>query len=99
MFLSCLVSSLQSLNMKTCILSLFDSAANFYAAPFTVPSTAVAVRSLKAAIDGDSGDVAKHPEDFTLYKIGEFDSESGKITAFDTPERVVRAIDLKSPSV
>lgn len=41
----------------------------------------------------------KRPQDYSLYKIGEFDTESGKIDAFDAPVYVSSATDVDISSV
>jgi len=43
--------------------------------------------------DGKSA-VAQHPEDYELYKIGEYDDQTGKLVALYEPEFVARAKDL-----
>lgn len=38
----------------------------------------------------------RNPEDFDLYELGSYDDETGKITALDTPQHIVKAIQLKT---
>lgn len=43
--------------------------------------------------------IAQYPEDFDLWHIGEFDTQTGKIQCFDTPQHVRKAHDVKTPDV
>lgn len=40
--------------------------------------------------------VGKYPDDYDLYYIGKYDDSSGKIEPLDTPQHVVKAIQLKN---
>lgn len=79
------------------IVSLKDTATQAFGTPFFVHAPAQAVRSLRDAVnDKDSkSDIARHPEDFELYDIGEFDELTGQITARNSPLFVCRAKDLR----
>ncbi len=35
--------------------------------------------------------VAKYPEDYDLYYIGEYDDQTGKIESLQSPQHVVKA--------
>lgn len=54
-----------------------------------------AIRNLRVAMSDDHSIIKLHASDFSLYKIGTFDSESGIIDAFPSPEFVADAISLK----
>ena len=80
------------------IVSLKDTATQVFGTPFFVHAPAQAVRSLRDAVnakDADS-DIARHPDDFELYDIGEFDPTTGQITARNEPVFVIRAKDLRT---
>lgn len=65
--------------LKLC--SIYDKRALNYGAPMAFPTLGVAERSFMDAITSPDQQVMnKHPEDYTLYYIGEFDSDTGKIT-------------------
>lgn len=83
------------MNLKIC--SVFDSAAGVFGRPFFVPSTAVAVRSFRDEVMRDEihNDLHKHPNDFVLYQLGEFDDNSGGFVVLDRPGVLHRAIDVK----
>lgn len=51
-----------------------------------------ALRGLKDALASGEGTVAKHPEDFELWELGEFDTDTGIITS--NTELVEKAINI-----
>jgi len=61
------------------IYSIRDNGAEFFIQPFIAPTDAVAQRMFI----GSLGDSFPHRQDFALYKIGTFNTESGKIVAND----------------
>ena len=48
-------------------------------------SDASAVRGFSIAMKNDVSAMSKSPEDFRLWKIGEFDQDTGKLSAYDVP--------------
>ena len=46
----------------------------------TAPSDGVAIRNMKVLIDAEqSGDFGKFSDDFKLYKLGSYDTETGDL--------------------
>ena len=82
--------------MKMTICSVFDSAAATYGRPFFVPSRQVGIRTFTDEVnrEDEQSNLYLHPDDFSLFVIGEFDDQSG---VFDThaPEVLIRAKDVK----
>lgn len=81
--------------MKRKIVAVLDAAASTFGTPFFVVSTGQAVRSFKDEINRPAEDnpLNRHPEDFTLYCLGEYDDETGEIVP--ALEHVARATDFK----
>lgn len=48
-----------------------------FAAPIGVPHAALALRSFEQEVRSAESPVGKYPADFELWKVGEFDVESG----------------------
>lgn len=75
-----------------------DLAVQAFGQPFLVRSQGEALRSFQDEVnktDGQSA-IAAHPEDYELYKIGEYHDTTGDIVGM-TPELVARAKDLLTP--
>lgn len=82
--------------MKLEIFSIHDSATEMYGRPFFMVARGQALRSFKDEINrvDNSNDLAKHPDDFSLYHLGSFDDNTGSFQLFDIPEQVVRGKDI-----
>lgn len=74
--------------MKYGVYSIFDSAAGVFTAPTIDISDASAVRNFQQALANSGSIMNFKPEDFSLYQIGSFDVESGKLEPFVPPSRL-----------
>lgn len=76
------------------IFSVYDSKAKTYNTPFFVKEIGQAVRSFTDLTLDMRSDVAKHPEDYSLFYLASFDDEDGLIDPLQTPECVAKAWEL-----
>lgn len=82
--------------MITILLAVRDQKANCFTQPFTAPSRAIALRSWTDQLndpDNRKHDQVRHPEDFSLWILGEYDDNHGLISP-KTPEQLAIASDL-----
>lgn len=79
---------------KLCIFTIFDKKAVAYNQPFYYHQKGQALRALEDNVNQNDSPISKHPEDYALYKIGEFDDLSGEIHA-TKPEFIEEALNLK----
>lgn len=49
-----------------------------------------AIRNFKLALSSPRSIMENNPSDFCLYRLGEYDNETGKITPLDVPEFIFR---------
>lgn len=65
--------------MKLGVYSVYDSAAKCYGPPFLGQRDAIAIRGFTDAVNNGRGgnDLTAHPEDFALFRLGEFDDSTG----------------------
>jgi len=77
--------------MKQEIYSIRDAKADNYGTPFFMNNEGLALRAFNDLAQDESSTVHNHPEDFSLYHIGIFDSESGEVKATETPKFVANA--------
>jgi hypothetical protein len=61
------------------IVSVHDKKADEFQGIFLVPSLAVAIRMFADTLADTETIMYKHPEDFCLYKVGEFNTETAEI--------------------
>ena len=77
------------------VVSVKDRAADVFNRPFFVPHRNVAIRDFTDEVNRVAADnqLNKHPDDFDLYLLGEFDDNKGEF--FNTTSQVlVRAKDV-----
>lgn len=79
------------------ICCVFDSAANMFNRPFYVPHIAMATRSFRDQVNkpDETNELYRHPEDFALYSLGQFEEETATFELHARPELIIRAKDIK----
>ena len=77
------------------VVSVKDRAADVFNRPFIVPHRNVAIRDFTDEVNRSAGDnqLNKHPDDFDLYLLGEFNDSTGEFS-ISTPQVLVRAKDV-----
>jgi len=83
------------------IVPVKDRAADVFNRPFFVPHRNVAVRDFTDEVNRAAPDNAlhKHPDDFDLYLLGQFDDSNGAFIREGSPTVLVRAKDVVTTSV
>lgn len=61
--------------------------------PHTQVNDQVAVRGFQSAVMQSQSELFTHAADFSLYKIGEYDADHGKLLPLDVPVQLVEASD------
>ena len=69
--------------MKHIMATVYDSKAAYHMPPFFVKTKNEAIRAFKDAVSDSRSPFHSHPEDFTLFLVGEFDDSTGTITNYD----------------
>jgi len=86
--------------MKLEMMAIYDSASRAFLPPFTVASEEIALRQFKVlAQEQPKHDFVRFGHQYTLYRVGAFDNETGKITvsnpdALGTLQALVNLGDL-----
>lgn len=75
--------------MKYGIYSIHDAAAHVFTAPTIDLTDESAIRGFSEAVNKSSSLMNFVPSDFSLYRIGTLDVESGKIEPFSPPTMLV----------
>lgn len=52
--------------------TIFDEKAEVFLPPFFVPTLGIATRAFSDCINSEDHQFAKHPQDYTLFELGEF---------------------------
>lgn len=78
------------------LVSIYDAKAQVFSAPIAFPTNGVAERSFADEVNNPNSQYAKHPEDFTLFHIGDYDDATGKVDNLSTPYSISTAFALKA---
>lgn len=83
--------------MKFKAVTVLDHVANVFSQPHFVQSLGVAHRSFTDVVNGRAGEspLALHPEDYSLYELGEFDDQAGALVPLETPRLLAKGLDVK----
>lgn len=82
--------------MRYKIVAVRDRAADVFAQPFFVASIGVAIRSFTDEVNrkDENNGFYKHPEDFDLYLMGEYDDSDGSFECMQ-PKQICVGKDVR----
>jgi len=78
------------------VFSVFDAKVGGFGSPIFCVTSGVALRSFTTAVLDPNSDFFRYSEDYTLFRIAEWDQATGQFVNLDAPEHVVSAYVLKS---
>lgn len=85
------------MRMKTKVFSVYDSKAEMYLKPMHLNTTAEALRAFQDAVNNQETSMYHHPEDYTLFHLGEWDNSTGVYKNNQTPVSLGVAVEFKHP--
>lgn len=74
---------------KLQLFSIKDHVVGSYLRPFTAVNEKEAQRMLLVTLQSDDNQLHHHPDDFSLYRLGDYDQITGIIDAFPEPQLIV----------
>lgn len=90
---------------KLKMFSIRDGKGEIFHAPFYAKTHGEAERTFNENASNPESMIHKYPQDYDLYFVGEYDDQTGKLKAEDTPQHMIKAVNLpglrqsKGPSV
>lgn len=81
--------------MKINAYAILDSKSKTYSKPFYFIHDGEALRAFRGSIQKGDTQISQFPEDFSLYKIGVFDDQSGQMKT-EKIEYIGKAVDYTS---
>lgn len=63
--------------------TVYDEKAEYFIRVFAVATVAEAKRQFEDAVQDRESIMYRHPKDFTLYHVGDFDDDSGQLVQVD----------------
>lgn len=79
--------------------AVYDSAAEAYGTPFFIKTTGEAIRGFAQATNDPKSQLHAHPQDYTLFELGEYDELSAQITQLVAPKSLGKALEYKTQGV
>lgn len=73
----------------------FDSKLKVWMNPMFFMHSGQAERTWQEIANDPQSLVCKHPEDFTLFQVGEFNDETGEISSIHPPVQLMAAVAAK----
>ena len=77
--------------MNIQVFSIYDTKAGAYAPPFFMARPELALRTFRDLAADPQSQVNKHPEDYVLYLLGEFDDITGALKSAGQPVQLATA--------
>lgn len=79
------------------IFSIYDKKAVAYNQPYFFPQTGQALRAFADLVNDNTSPLCRHPEDFALFHIGEYNDNTGVITPVTpNPIHIEEALNVKN---
>jgi hypothetical protein len=74
-----------------------DAKAETFRNPFIMRSRGEAVRGFIDTINAkEENELSKHPEDFTLFELGEYDDSTGEYKMYEAKKPLGSALEFKN---
>ena len=81
------------------VYSIYDKAAKAFNTPFFMHNKALAIRAFEDNVNSaEENNIGKHPEQFSLFCLGEYDDSKGTFNLLDDPDLEVTALELVKPT-
>lgn len=80
------------------VFSVLDTKGDVFMSPFFFPATGQAVRAFSDLANDGNTVVARHPGDYRLTCVGEFDDSTGRLIPYDQVQQLGYASDYKALS-
>ncbi len=79
--------------MKKLLISVKDSKAESWSAPFVADNKAVALREFGTLVQDGRTLVGQHPADFDMFVVGVFDTALGQVQSL-VPDHLANGLDF-----
>ena len=87
------------MKMKINMYTILDAKSSVYDKPMYYLKDGEALRDLKTAVQDPKTKVNRYPEDFQLFCVGAFDTDSGMLIPEQKPRYIGKALDYVSVPV
>lgn len=79
------------------IYAIRDAAISGFMKPWVAKTNGEAIRTFQNVVNSkdDQNLISKHPEQFDLYLVADFDEDTGKVKAYEPTMHLAKAIEYK----
>jgi hypothetical protein len=81
--------------MKLKMFTVYDDKAKAYLPPFFQPTTEMAVRVFDDTVNSVDHSFSKHPGDYTLFEVAEFDDAKGHFIQYSANKNLGTGVEFK----
>ena len=74
--------------------SIYDNIAKAFQNPLYAVNNGAAVRIFQEAVNDPQTYLAKAPQDYAIYYVGEYDEQTGTINAPEMPEKIIHGNEV-----
>lgn len=79
------------------LFTVFDSKAEIFLPPFFVPTLGIAKRAFIDCINSPDHQFGKHPSDYTLFQLGNFNDADGMMEEPYTKKSIGNGVEFLDP--
>lgn len=76
------------------IFSVYDTKAEAFNTPFFMSTLGQATRGFADEVNNPNSLLSKHPEDYTLFELGEYDDSNASFTLLPSPKNIGLALEF-----
>lgn len=81
--------------MQLLAFSIRDAKGDVFHSPFFKKTHGEAERDFDRLVNEPNSMPGQYPDDFDLYFLGDYDDQSGKFSALDTPKHLIKAVQVR----
>ncbi|AXH77117.1 MAG: nonstructural protein [Microviridae sp.] len=84
--------------MKFLVVAIYDNASDVFMPPYVMQTKGQAIRSFMDECNRPAEDniLFKHPDDFVMYELGMFDTETGKFELLEDEKKLISGRECKT---
>ncbi len=82
--------------MNVLLFTVYDEKAQVFTTPFFVATVGIATRAFSDAINSPDHQFGKHPQDYTLFKLGTFDDNTAELKS-ETKQSIGNGVEFVNP--
>lgn len=79
----------------TCV-SIRDAKSELFSQPLFFQATGQALRAFSDAVNDEKSDYYRHPEDYSIWHLGNFDDTTGTLIPLSAPNCLALAVTLSN---